>query len=308
MKRRKSIVIWRFIDGKPGHENQTRGLVQALAHHCNPRVIDIRPLSAIRAIFAWLFSSYPNPESYPTPDLILGAGHATHLSMLAVRRAFGGRAIVLMKPSLPMRFFDLCIIPEHDGVRPGKNVLLSEGVLNRMEPGTEKDPHKGLILLGGPSAHYGWDEKHLLQQIAEVIRQDPRAWIVATSRRTPESILSRLRHALPPEVDVVPHEQTTADWLPQQLSEAGVIWITEDSVSMVYEALSSGAACGLFPVPRKGETRITRGIDRLLQRGLLTAYEQWRETGLYVQSGHHFNEAARIAAWMCKSWDNVGSP
>ena len=105
--------------------------------------------------------------------------------MLAVRRAFGGRAIVLMKPSLPMRFFDLCIIPEHDGVRPGKNVLLSEGVLNRMEPGTEKDPHKGLILLGGPSAHYGWDEKHLLQQIAEVIRQDPRAWIVATSRRNP---------------------------------------------------------------------------------------------------------------------------
>lgn len=308
MKPRKSVVIWRFIDGKPGHENQTRGLVQALAHHCNPQVIDFKPVSALRAILAWWIAYYPNPERHPRPDLILGAGHATHLSMLAARRATGGRAIVLMKPSLPMRWFDLCIIPEHDGVRPGKNVLLSEGALNRIEPGKNKDPHKGLILLGGPSAHYGWDEKRILQQIIEVIRQDPRAWTLTTSRRTPDTLLNRLHQALPPNVNVVPCEETNADWLPRQLSDASVVWITEDSVSMVYEALSSGAACGLFPLPRKGDNRITRGIDRLLQRGLITAYDQWQATGLYMQPGQPFNEAARIAAWMCRTWENVGSP
>ena len=70
----------------------------------------------------------------PTPDLLLGAGHHTHLSLLAARRIRGGKVVVLMRPSLPPGLFDLCLIPEHDAPPARPNVLATRGALNRIQP------------------------------------------------------------------------------------------------------------------------------------------------------------------------------
>ena len=37
-----------------------------------------------------------------------------------------------MKPSLPRRWFDLCIVPQHDGVAADAHTLVTEGALNRI--------------------------------------------------------------------------------------------------------------------------------------------------------------------------------
>ena len=48
-----------------------------------------------------------------------------------------------------------------------------------------------------------------------------------------------------------------------QVARSAQAWVTEDSVSMVYESLPAGAATGLLAVPRQGETRTARhGRDR----------------------------------------------
>jgi mitochondrial fission protein ELM1 len=53
--------------------------------------------------------------------------------------------------------------------------------------------------------------------------------------------------------------------------------VTEDSVSMIYEALSSGAQVGLLPMPRKSEAgRVARGVKGLIEEGLLCGYEAWQ--------------------------------
>ena len=39
-----------------------------------------------------------------------------------------------MKPSLPRRCFDLCIVPRHDGLAPDAHTLVTEGALNRIRP------------------------------------------------------------------------------------------------------------------------------------------------------------------------------
>jgi uncharacterized protein len=47
--------------------------------------------------------------------------------------------VVLMKPSLPRRWFDLCILPQHDGIAADAHTLVTEGALNRVRPAPDRD-------------------------------------------------------------------------------------------------------------------------------------------------------------------------
>ena len=293
-------VVWRYTDGKPGHENQTLGLIQALSECMDIQVCSVTPLSPMQALWSLVRGHYPKQTSLPEPWLVIGAGHATHLSVLAARRATGARAVVLMKPSLPTTWFDLCIVPEHDQVPDQSHILLTRGVLNRITPAKNRKPDSGLILVGGPSRHYDWQNDAVVEQIKTITGKDSHQWTVAGSRRTPSDLadsLSRLEN-----VDWIAAEQTDANWLPEQLDRAESIWITEDSVSMIYEALSAGARCGLIEVTRKQPDRITQGVDKLVEKKMLTPYSQWQQgKGLHTPP-QPLNEAARCAQWIMQKW------
>lgn len=252
-------VIWRITDGKPGHENQTAGLVDALG-----RLIDLEYHDASCK------SSKPKGRK---PDLIIGAGHKTHWKL--VRWSFLNRAksVVLMKPSLPMGFFDLCLVPGHDMKRvlsPRKNLVITSGVLNTVRPGRKATPATGLILIGGASAEYEWDGAALKKAIETVVREDPSInWLVTDSRRTEKGFLL----SLDGRITKYPHSKTGRDWLPGKLSEASKCWVTEDSVSMVYEALTSGARVGLLPMKRKGKPgRVAAGVEQLVKEGVVARF------------------------------------
>ena len=152
-----ALVVWRLCDGKVGHESQSQGLAEALGRRVPTEYFDLGCLSPARALRAWLCGRFPPGEALPAPDLILGAGHRTHLNLLAARRARGGRAVVLMKPTLPCACFDLCLVPEHDDPPRHGKVLPTQGALNPIRPAAAASPERGLILIGGPSEHHGWD-------------------------------------------------------------------------------------------------------------------------------------------------------
>ena len=120
-------VVWRFTDGKPGHENQTLGLLAALRERAPVDDHRIHVANCRAGLLSCLTGRVAFGEGLPDPDLIIGAGHATHLPMLNARRVRGGKVVVLMKPTLPVAWFDLCIIPAHDrprGHRPRRQSLL----------------------------------------------------------------------------------------------------------------------------------------------------------------------------------------
>ena len=80
------------------------------------------------------------------------------------------------------------------------------------------------------------------------------------------------------------------------MAAAKEVWVTEDSVSMVYEALGSGARVGLLPVPRRDhESRVLRGIDSLVDSGFVTPYSKWRQTQRIEAPPSLLNEADRCA-------------
>ena len=197
------VVIWRVTDGKRGHERQTEGLVQALVQLIPVEVSEIPALPRGQAFWQWLTGRFGGSGRF-RPELIIGAGHGTHVTMLAARRACGGKTIVLMNPGLPRRCFDLCLIPEHDGVREGSNVLLTKGAINGIQPSHELQADAGLILLGGISAHYRWDDRDLVEQVQMLasVRSDVN-WRLTTSPRTPDGTLQLLREALSGNVEIL---------------------------------------------------------------------------------------------------------
>jgi len=299
------LCVWVIADGKAGHENQSLGLVQALESQCDVDRHVLPSLSLASCVLHYLCSRFPDSRDLPHPDLIIGAGHGTHATMLTARHARGGRCVTLMKPSLPIGWFDYCICPQHDEVVDSDRVLRSRGVLNRIRAG-EKDPSLGLILIGGPSRHHDWNNNAVIAQLKAVINANPdMQWSLTTSRRTPHGFLSLLREQHSQRLTIFPVDNTHADWLPQVLESASQVWVSEDSVSMVYEALSSGAGVGVFSVPRKDQGRITRGLDALIDDQLVRSYSQWQTSRQLNPPAEAFNEAERAARWLLQQCPNT---
>jgi hypothetical protein len=318
----RPLVIWQLTDGKPGHENQSLGLANALARRLAVTRYEIPAGGRLTAWILWLTGHFPAGEGLPPPDLIIGAGHQTHLALLAARRAFGGRAVVIMKPTLPRRLFDLCVMPEHDGVS-GDNVFLTRGVMNTISPGSaakqpggesaptgpvdkasaREDTPQTLILLGGTSPHYKWRDEVVLNQVDAIVRQQPgERFLLSDSRRTPAGCMAKIAALRLANLSLIPWQQTGPGWVAEQLGLSRAVWVSEDSVSMVYEAITSGAAVGLITLERGRPDRISRGVERLIDECWVTPYRRWQETGGLSAPPGRFNEAARCAEWMVEEW------
>jgi len=286
-------VIWLLCDGKPGHENQSLGLAEAIGRRvrCEIHRID---LSAAAGMLGRHFLAMQANRDLPRPDLILGAGHSTHASLWWLARKTRAKSVVLMRPSLPLGCFDLCIAPAHDFPEgyERSGLVLTRGALNRVKDAAGEKSGK-LILIGGPSKIHGWDGDTLLEMLA--LATDRGGWELTDSRRTPDGFLDQVRARLP-GVTAFSHEETPPDWVPEKLGQAKEVWVTEDSVSMIYEALTSGARVGLLPLPRlKSGARILNGIDRLLAEKFLTPFAGWREFQRISSPPEILREADRCA-------------
>jgi mitochondrial fission protein ELM1 len=291
----KSLKIWLLCDGKPGHENQSLGLAEAIQRRVACEIYRIPLERAV--IWKRLGKALLSAKELPTPDFIFGAGHATHLTLWWLARRTGAKSVVLMRPSLPLGCFDFCIAPYHDfpdGFRNPK-VLLTHGALHRVTPGDE--PRSGgLILIGGPAQGEAWDEAAMEVVLRHLVSDG--AWTLGDSRRTPEGWLSSLGGRWP-NVKLMPHTATGPDWVRAQMQSAEQVWVTEDSVSMICEAAGSGARAGILPMPSsKAPERVKRGIDALVKAGHATRYETWKQTHSLPLSETPLLEADRSARWL----------
>lgn len=259
-----ALVVWRLVDGKPGHEKQSAGLLQAIAAKRPVARYDFDMRAKARLWRQLRRRVGHGCGDVPPPALIVGAGHGTHLPMLLVRAACGGVCVALMKPSLPHGLFDLIFVPQHDRCRPRANVVVTRGVICATSE-ADKEPRRGLILLGGTSPHFAWECGDVARQVAAIAAASPEvSWEVCDSRRTPPAMLD----AVPPLPNLKrrPRQSTSSDFLDHALAQADAVWVTADSASMLYEALSAKARVGVIELPpkRRRESKHARGI-RLLQ-------------------------------------------
>jgi mitochondrial fission protein ELM1 len=291
--------VWRLTDGRRGHDNQTLGLIDALGRRRSLAVTELHVSSGP----AGALSAWRRRRTGAAPALVVGAGHATHPALLVAARGRRTRSVVLMRPSLPRRCFDLCIVPAHDGLPETGNVLLSLGALNRVVPAADRDHGLGLILVGGPSRHHAWDTDALVRQIEAIIATGDGRWLAAGSPRTPSATIARLRSLRGVQTFTV--DDHGPDWLASQLTRAARVWVTEDSVSMAYEAASSGAAIGILPVPPRRPGRVRVAIALLLRDGYAVRFEDWRAGKPLSSPPEPLQEAERCARALIDRWPDL---
>jgi uncharacterized protein len=332
-----SKTIWILSDGKAGHLSQTRGLAMAMSVRMGGQICEIDLagkgfLGKLRAIWEEkskienkklkiLDSTVENCQ----PDFIIAAGHGTHLPLLLSGWLFKkAKTIVCMKPSFPMPWFDFCIVPRHDLIpavlaNPPAHIIPTLGALHGVHPSPESPKTFMLMLIGGPSKEYGWDGKQVIEQLKTVVQSagfsrlrfgsyaapggaedgEQQTFLLTTSRRTPVGFVEELRKECP-SIEIVPVEETPRGWVADKLAGAMAVWVTRDSVSMIYEALGSGAPVGLLNMPTlKGtavlSSRVANGIKMLESEGWVTPFGLWKQTGVLSSKGALI-EVDRVAA------------
>lgn len=322
----QTVKVLIITDGKPGHVNQSLGLVFALqrilkASGTQLLALLCPPLSVGQCIQIGL--GFANHETLLKPcseqierlakneeevgrraipfgaldniSLVIGAGHGCHMTVLSVARSLNAKSIVLMKPSLPSVWFDFCLVPAHDKPASARHIIETQGAINRVHyEGQQKQLQ--LFLIGGPSNHYHWQPEKVLQQLGDVIQHDAAIeWQLVSSRRTPAEFVDAIKQRFP-ELRVIQPNDVSSSWLAENFPLVQQCWVSSDSVSMVYEALTAQARVGVIelePVKKRGQvSRVASGLKLLSEAKLITVFSDWKlHSEFHPLKGDGFNQA-----------------
>jgi len=292
------FTIWIISDNRRGHENQSLAISEAISRLIPTQVFLLSSPNPLTQLSDLVFGKFKNTSPPSIPDLIIGTGHETHLSLLNAKRRYGGKALVIMSPSLPLSMFDFALIPLHDQPSNNNKVIPFKGAFSRVIPSPHRNNKRLCIVVGGPSKHYSLDQRVILNEIKELMDSFTDSEIlISNSPRSPEKLSEELSKTYPSHF---------IDWKKMHSGEIQIlfaqsrqIWITEDSISMIYDALSSGAQVGLLSTTQKKETKITREIQSLVNEKLLTNIKEWRVTKS-MHPSPLLDESARCAQLILK--------
>jgi glycosyltransferase involved in cell wall biosynthesis/mitochondrial fission protein ELM1 len=293
--------VWLLHDNKQGHIQQLKGLADRLEAH-----------NRVTCCF-YHYQAIPSAANHTlsseVPSMVIGAGHKTHWQVLRHSRKYRAMSCVLMTPSLPKSWFDAIIAPEHDQLTKSPNIhsthiLSTQGPLNRVIPDKQSPRDLNLILLGGKSKHFHWNDEQILSQLETILRENPeQVWHYFVSRRTPASCIEKL-HQLKSEQLIFESKP-----LYKVLSRAAKVWLSPDSSSMLYEALSAGAQVSTLTLREKKRafkrSKIAQHHELLIRDGRISSFENRHKTASNAHGTHVLWEADSAARWLLsrhKTW------
>jgi mitochondrial fission protein ELM1 len=296
-------VTWILTEGLAGTEAPCRGLARALGvdpvikrvrirHPWDwlPGRLWIRPFSALAAEGDRL--------APPWPDLLISSGNAAAPLALSIKRASGGatRIVHIQTPRVGLRQFDLVVAPQHDGTT-GPNVLTTRATLHGLDTAALDDARAawapvlgGLgrplvaLLCGGSNGRFELGPREIGAIAASLrlrMRRDGIGLAVSASRRTGAANTALLRAELAPAGAFVWDGQPPNPYL-GMLAHADAIAVTQDSVSMLSEAIGTGKPVYWIALPGRSR-RLQLFVDLLTRQGVLRRFpaddaplETWR--------------------------------
>ncbi len=318
----KPLSIVAYFDGRLGHEKQTQGIVDALADMTPIDVYSIK-VSVTPAAYLKNWATYLLPFlqrlkqgriSHPV-DLIIGTGTHTHIPMLTrkkLRYKSSGekvRVVTCMTPDELLRSkFDLCCIPMHDQPAPEANVFVTQGPPNTVKFEERQQSDRGLILIGGlDTKSHVWNSAEVVEQIRIIIDKDRAIhWTVSSSPRTPEETCRSLEDmaGTMPQLSFFRSKDTPAGWVEEQYASSGTVWVTADSISMVYEALTAGCSVGVLPVEwLRQDNKFNKSLQFLTEKEMIVDFDAWQKgASMPTLKDKQLNESLRCAREILRRW------
>lgn len=287
-KERDVLIL---TDGKVGHLRQSEGLAKLIRQQLDSRGIKtnlfvqevkFRSLLAgfilnLRAIFCGKYQYQGilrylrqalTKESWQglinfKPDFIISAGSAVSAINYFLAKENQAKSIVLMRPGiLSAAKFNLVIIPEHDRLGKGKNVVETAGALNLIDAPYLRQKSEGLknarllkgsvgnfcigVLIGGNSKKFSISPEAVIGLAKEIKRSAEELnadILISTSRRTSpeavEALKNEFNNYLRCKLLIIANERNHPDAVGGILGLSNIIISSPESISMVSEAISA---------------------------------------------------------------------
>lgn len=297
MKTQKTV--WVVSDGKPGHFNQSRGVLLALERLFEIRAewVEVRlrsglwrkpltallnrthsPLPASVLTMSYAIESFPDSP----PDLIVVAGgRAVFAAILLARCYNAGLLYCGSLRGLDPRHFTAAMTLEQQADHPANLVLeVPPTLVDRQElarrgtalrstlaaTGTPPTTPLWTVLIGGDGAGYTYTVAHweeLGSALSALANRLGARLLITTSRRTGATAERALRDAVDPTyiADAVWYSDAPRAITQDYLGAADVVFATIDSMSMIMETVSAGRP--LFAIEPPGGRPDGRYLDAI---------------------------------------------
>ncbi len=288
-------TVWALLLPEAGFRSQVLGLAEAIGGNLVEKNIDLKkPWSLFPASLCPfpLLGQDPALDRLepPWPNLVVACGRRSIPLALGIKKASGGKtmAVYVQYPIGAVRFFDLVVSMRHDGLA-GPNVLVVDTAIHRIT--REKlaaarlewqarfaDLPRPLIsvILGGRNRSFRFTPAiadTLINQLQALIATEGAGLLITPSRRTEPEIAARFKtfaDTNPSSVRFWNGEGDNPYFGMLALSDALIV--TEDSVSMVSEALAAGKPVATVPLAGTAK-RHQAFITHLIEKGAVTRFD-----------------------------------
>lgn len=292
--------IWALTSGEAGCVSQATGLAEAVGWPVETRTVHLRaPWSLLPGhLCPFALAGLRKPLAPPWPEVLITCGRRSVAVSIAIRKASRGRTFTVhvQNPRVPAHFFDLVAPPDHDGMS-GRNVLPTRGALHRITP-AKLEAAAALwrdrlgspaiaVLLGGNSRVHRLTPARV-SALADGLARVGGAVVVTPSRRTNTEAVDMLRQRLP---RAWIWDGTGDNPYLGMLALAEHLVVTEDSVSMISEAASTGKPVHVVATDG-GSARFDAFHAMLREAGVTRPFDGT----LAVWTYEPVDEAARVAA------------
>ena len=209
-------------------------------------------------------------------DLFVGAGSTSYYALKFYARRYAKPSVALMYPKGYRKDFSVIIAGAHDRPKPRANLKISPVSLSFSRPqGLYKPQRKSIgFIIGGPNSCFEMGDE-ILKQIEAVRAQFADCeFALTTSPRTPratESALAKLSW----DYSVI-YSREPVNPIGDFLAQCEWVFISEDSVSMISEAVSNGSAnVAILSLKRKdAHNKFDDFISALVSTGHARRYSE----------------------------------
>ena len=282
-KRKKTLDAIILNDGKAGHLKQSEAFLKYLEEEdfiVRSKTIDIeyryksfRNLADICAFFSGSLcsscsrclkfllgkSSYEKLMTHYA-DIIISTGSVAAPANRILASYMGAKSVSILRPNIPVKKFDLAIIPEHDRLPPNFGITIKgalvypQGYSEKIEEAKKtfalSDKKKVSFFIGGAtnsSTEFMSNLKMFIKHLKPFCLKNNYGLLVSTSRRTPLGAEKFIKDELDDfemkEAIVIANQKNYDCAFEGFVGISEIVFVSSESISMISEVMSLGAKC-----------------------------------------------------------------
>ncbi len=293
MTKPRALIV---TDRKPGHENQSRALCDALGFDCD--LVEVRyPNRWMKAlsyladrfgIFTQAFFNLPALSPRSDYHCVIGAGSTAFYPVKVLARSLGVPSVAILYPrGYRLDDFTVILAPAFDrparrgnlieipvNVTPARDAWYreqTEAFLSRYTPAGKKAV---AVIVGGPNPAADLAPEWMRRELEALFAATPDCehW-VTTSRRTPEAV-DAVIDAFPFDYSLIFSRDPSFNPIPAFVTLCDRVFVTAESTGMVSEAATRGsAAVEVLMNIRRPDSKFGRFVRMLQERGHVHVFD-----------------------------------